>query len=149
MTEATIAAATASQELATVLAPLFEVYARGQEVSQDELIRTVTSAGWVRGDLMVAVGDLADLTGMSKSNIDRILRTAPLPPGAGRRPQSWTIRHARLYYAPEALAYLEAYEESGKSKPGRKAGTHRHPLAAQAVIRREAEGDAPDGHQAE
>jgi hypothetical protein len=149
MTETTTAAATASQELVTALAPLFAASAAGQEITQEALADAVINANWVPANLMLAVGDLADLTGQSKSNIDRILRMAPLPPGITSRPRTWTIRHARLYYAPEALAHLEAYEQGGKSKPGRKAGTHRHPLAAAAVIRRDAEEHSGDAREVE
>jgi hypothetical protein len=149
MTETTTAAATASQELATALAPYLAGNANGEQITEANLVKVVLAAGWVRGDLMVAVGDLADLTGMSKANVDRILRLAPLPPGVDERPQSWRIRHARLYYAPAALAFIEAYEKSGRAKPGRKVGTHRHPLAAAAVIRRDAEGHSGDASEAE
>jgi hypothetical protein len=128
--------AVARPGLVDALTPLFERWAAGEPLTNEGIALILVGAGWVRPELMVAVGDLADMTGMSKSNVDRILKHAKVPAGL-KRPESWPIRHGTLYHATAAMRYLEDYK-AAQTGPGagRPPGVHRSPLAERAIAAR-------------
>jgi hypothetical protein len=140
MTEATAAVDEAARtKLDRAFEPLFAKAAAGEHVTHEDLMAANHAAGWLPAALMMGVGDLADLTGESKANVSRILGEAPLPPGWEARPPCYQLRSGRVWYAPEAVRFIEAYQKSPKTPPGRKPGvTYPHPLGKQVAAERAA-----------
>jgi hypothetical protein len=88
-------------------------WAQPGERTDDKLVQEY---GWVRPEHMVTVGDLAGLSGYTKSMVQARLRRPPLD--GQEKPRSFQTMGGHLYIVWEALPYIAEPRRRGR-KPGR------------------------------